>query len=162
LRETVGEKLKDAGLGDLLGDRAGKQPPVQGRGGETNGSASASPAPSATSAAGELSIAIDESGFTGNFLIPDLKVKGTLRGSGITSASVTVTDEKGRVVAEESLAEKISKYYTAHDRAAPASINFRVTVDGSKLVGSRKGVSAQVTVKDAGGRTVTKVVEVNR
>ena len=94
--------------------------------------------------------------------MPDLKVKGTLRGSGISAASVKVTDEKGRVVAEESLAEKINKYYAGHDRSAPAANNFRVTLDGGRMAGSRKGVRVEVTVSDDAGHAATKTIEVER
>ncbi|HEY3176621.1 MAG TPA: AsmA family protein [Candidatus Polarisedimenticolia bacterium] len=157
VREQVGERIREAGLGDLLGDRAGKSPVREG-----SGESGAGPDPQAMAPTGALSIAIEESGFSGNFLMPDLKVKGTLRGSGISAASVKVTDEKGRVLAEESLAEKINKYYAGHDRSAPAAINFRVTVDGGKMAGSRKGVRVEITVSDDAGRAATKTVEVER
>ena len=148
VREAVGEKLKKAGLSGLLGDDGGKPPPEE---------RAATPVQS-----GELSVAIEESGFSGNFLAPDLRIKGTLRGTGITEASVRITDTKGKILHEESLARKLEKFYALHDRLAPAAINFRVQAEGARLAGLRGGVRVVITLRDASGRVVEEPFEVNR
>ena len=151
--ESLRDRLKDTPLSGLLGNRGGASrepsPPSEPK------------APRAPASA-ELGINVEEKGFSGNPLLPDLKVKGVLNGTGITGATVRVTDEKGRVLQEESLGQKVSKYYATRDRTAPAAINFRVEVDAKRLLGAKGPILVAITVSDEAGGTVTKNVEVSR
>jgi len=155
LEEAVRGKLKDQGILGALGERLGKMP-------EAAPPARSSSPPPIRVASSELGVIVQEQGFSGNPLLPDLKIRGTLNGLEISGATVRVTDESGRVVHEESLAQKLSKYYTNHDRAAPAAINFRVDVDGKRLLGVKGALRVAITVTDAKGGTVTKNLDVSR
>ena len=154
--ETLRDRLKGTGLGGLLGGKLPESKP--GSSSPLEGSA---PAPSPP-AAGELGITIDEQGFSGNLLMPDLRVRGTLRGTEITRAGARVTDGSGRVVYEGSLMEKVTKFYTTHDRSQPATIGFKVEVDGKKLATVRGDLTIELTVQDAAGKTATKSAKVSR
>ncbi|HKY31464.1 MAG TPA: hypothetical protein VJV23_02925, partial [Candidatus Polarisedimenticolia bacterium] len=106
---------------------------------------------------------ITEAERSGNLLLPDLKVKGTIRGTELSSARVVVSDDRGRVVHEESLDGKIERHYAAAaDRAAPASISYRVTVDGKRLAGARGDLSVTVRAADRQGRSAEASVTVER
>lgn len=150
VREAVGEKLKKTGLAELLGVDTRPSAPAE------------RPKAAVPVATGELAVAVEESGFSGNLLAPDLRIKGTLRGTGITKATVRITDTKGKVLHEESLERKVEKFYTAHDRAAPAAINFRVEVEGARMAGLRGGVRVVITLTDVSGRVVEEPFEVSR
>jgi hypothetical protein len=155
VQEAMRGKLEEAGLGDLLGDRAGKMPAAP---------RDAAPRPDTLPeiSPGELSAAIEEKEFSGNLLFPDLRIKGALRGTGITEAKARVADSRGRVLLEESLMEKVSKYYATHDRGAFASIGFKVTLDGKRLAGVKGDLTVTITVADAGGHRATQNATINR
>jgi hypothetical protein len=150
VEDELGSRLEKVGLGGLL--NKGTAPQRQ---------APARPAASADPAA--LDAFMEESGFSGSLLAPDLKLKGELRGAGLQRARLTVRDGSGRVLHEESFDEKIRKYYAAHDPAAPAAVNFRVTVEGKNIPSSGRGsLEVLVTLVDAAGKTVEKRFEVDR
>ncbi len=155
IQETMLSKLEEAGLGDLLGDRAGKMP-VAPR--------DAAPKPDTLPeiSPGELSALIDEKEFSGNLLFPDLRIKGALRGTGITEAKARIADSRGRVLLEESLMEKVSKYYATHDRGAFASIGFKVALDGKRLAGVKGDLAVTITVADAEGHRATQNATISR
>src|SRR5678810_1108137 len=70
-----------------------------------------SPAGGAPPVSGDLGVTVEEKGFSGSPLLPGLKVRGTLTGTTITEANARVTDGNGRVVYEQSLMQKVNKYY---------------------------------------------------
>ncbi len=155
VQETIRGKLEEAGLGDLLGDRAGKMPAAP---------RDAAPRPDTLPeiSPGELSAAIEEKEFSGNLLFPDLRIKGALRGTGITEAKARIADSRGRVLLEESLMEKVSKYYATHDRGAFASIGFKVALDGKRLAGVKGDLAVTITVADAEGHRATQNATISR
>lgn len=154
--DALRDRLKQAGLGGLLGDRGGKPPERQPGPRESGSSRSEEPA------AGALAVNIEEKGFSGNALMPDLKIRGTLAGTTITEAKVRIVDQNGSVVHEQSLMEKVNKYYTTHDRSVPAAINFRVEVDGKRLLTVRGDLQVTISLSDASGASASKNVSVSR
>jgi hypothetical protein len=170
--ESVLDRLKNTPLSGVLGNLGGKlpestpppssSPPSAPPPSSPPPTSSAAPKQPRPAASGGLGINVEEKGFSGNPLLPDMKVRGVLSGTSITGGTIRVTDEKGRVVLEDSLAQKVSKYYTTHDKTAPAAINFRVDVDGKKLIGVSGKLLVAITVTDAAGGSVTKNVEVAR
>ncbi|MGH9866540.1 MAG: AsmA family protein [Candidatus Polarisedimenticolia bacterium] len=158
IEEKLGEKLGGSKrLGELLG-----------RGGSSKESEKAAPTKPGTGqveparAAEGLSIVIDEKRFSGNLLRPDLKIKGSLRGTGISSGSVLVKSEKGEVLLQESLDERIASFYATADRAAPVVIPFRLTLESRKSMGMTDDVLVTVTIQDEQGRSSEKTFRVER
>ena len=150
VEEGLGKRLEEAGLGGILKKGTSPQRTATGK-------------PAAPADPAALDAIMEESGFSGSLLAPDLKLKGELRGAGLQRAQVTVRDASGRVLHEESFDEKIRKYYAAHDPAAPAAVNFRVTVDGKNIPTSGRGsLEVLVTLVDAAGKTVERRFEVDR
>ncbi len=175
VHETLRGRLAEAGLSELVGGGASTLPERRRSGAATGTGAPATEEKSVAPAAprdgrpgdgsaqrGGIAITLDEHDFSGNFLLPDLKLKGTLRGTDISGATVSVGDEKGRVLHEESLDGKIGRFYETRDRSAPAVIPFRLTVEGKRIAASRRGVTVTIVARDASGATSTRSFQVER
>lgn len=162
VEDTLRDRLKNTGAGGLLGGLLGKQPGGNQPESQNGPAQPKSPAGGAPPVSGDLGITVEEKGFSGSPLLPGLKVRGTLTGTTITEANARVTDGNGRVVYEQSLMQKVNKYYTNHERSAPAAIVFRVELDGKQLLGSGGDLTVRITVADAAGGTAEKIVSVSR
>lgn len=150
----VREKLEKAGLGELLGGKETRPPQ---RTAEEKKEALELPPPSA----GELEIVVTGTEITSG-LLPDLTIKGKLRGTAITRAHVVIRDERDRVIHEASLMEKVRKFYATNDPQVPAQMSFRVKVGGKDLILAKGNLMALITLEDAAGHRSTEEVEVKR
>ena len=158
VQESVQKKLAEAGLSQILGDQKSALPVKTQPAEKTRSERVASPPPSK----GELAVKVEEARLTGNLLLPDLEVKGFLRGTAITSASLTVTDEDGNVLHESSLMRRVKTFYAENDRGVPQSIAFRYKVDGKDLVIRKGDISLAISVGNEGGETSTETVTIER
>jgi len=155
--DSVRGRLEKAGLGDLLGSKPATPPRVAPQAPQPS-----EPAPPAPEAVEGLSARIEETELAGNILMRDLRIKGSLSGTAISAAEVVVQDAGGRAIHKESLMKKVEKFYQSHDRSAPASITFRITVDGKKLLTAKGDLEILVTVRDAEGHETTGRSRVRR
>ncbi len=158
VEETVAGRLEKAGLGGLLGSKSEAAPKAA----PPSTTAPPPSAPAAPAGPGGLDAAIEETELAGNILMRDLKIKGTVSGTGIAAADLVVKDESGRKIHQESLMKKVEKYYQSHDRSAPATITFRATVDGKQLLAAKGDVEVTVTVRDAEGHETTRTSKVRK
>ena len=76
--------------------------------------------------------------------------------------SVLVGIAGGTGSGKTSFAEKLSKYYTNHDRSAPSAITLRVELDGKRLIGVKGDLQVTLTATDAAGESATNKVVVSR
>ena len=148
------EKLDKSGLGGLLGGGIKV----------SDNSALLASLPTETSAgeAGGLDVTIRRKDFSGNFLAPDLKIRGNLIGRNITAAHLQVIDRGGRVLHEESLMDQVSSYYGSAGPARMASIAFRTNVDGKYLSRAGGEVLFTITLEDKDGNRALRRFEARR
>jgi AsmA protein len=168
-RSKIGEALRKRGLGDLFED--GKDPVKRepaartpdagalversGPGADADADAGGEPGP--------LEVSILKKEFSGNVLAPDLKIRGTLRGTAkITAATLEVQDRDGRPVSEISLMKQVREFYAAAGPAQSADIKFRAEVDGRKLIKAGRRVSFVITLEDEAGHRVARRWDVER
>ena len=156
-RNKIEEALRRKGLGDLFGS---------GSKGPEKSEAANTPDPGALVGEGDpgpLDVSIQRKEFSGNLLAPDLKIRGTLRGTNITEASLEVLDRDGRQVHETSLMKQVSAAVAAAaDAGQAAGIKFKVDVEGRKLVQAGRKLAFAIKLKDESGHSVTKRWEVER
>ncbi|HMC83342.1 MAG TPA: AsmA-like C-terminal region-containing protein, partial [Candidatus Polarisedimenticolia bacterium] len=125
----------------LLGRKPGREAPPHANDGRPLAPAPNNKAPAGESpvapGAGDSSIRISSHEYGGNFLLPDLTIRGEFSGVGLASADLKVDGKGGQTVVEKADAfAEIAAYYAAHDRAAPARIPFRTKLDGKALAGA--------------------------
>lgn len=175
VQERLRSKMEKVGLGGLFGGKkkaaaaapppapppaapAPDAPPSQ----QALTGQAPSPLPAGDTAGGGLDVSISRKKFSGNFLAPDLKIDGTLTGTGITAARLVVTTRKGQKLYEKSLMDSVLAYYQNADSSKPASIGFHVKVKGRKLLSAGGRVAFEITLQDAAGHTVKRSFEVRR
>jgi len=135
------EKLSKSGspLGRLAGSLLGrKEGGGQAPTAKTAGEAVAQPAPPPEALpAAESAIRITSRKYEGNFLLPDLTIRGEFSGVGLARADLKVEGKGGRLLLEKADAFKeIAAFYTAHDRAEPARISFKIKIEGKRIAGA--------------------------
>jgi len=152
------EKLSRSGspLGQLAGSLLGRksQPhPAEEDLAVKQAAAPGSPGPSTGS---DSAIRITSRQYGGNFLFPDLTVRGEFSGPGLTRADLKVEGKGGRIVLEKADAFKeIAAYYAAHERAHPARIPFTTKIEGKKLAGAGD-LTVTITLHRADGTASTQ------
>ncbi len=167
VRRSLRHELAKSGLGALFKDRKEAaapaldvQPTQQDL---TGGTPPAQPPLTAVDTAeSDLDVSLSRTKFSGNFLVPDLKIDGALIGTGITAAHLIVMTREGIKLDEMSLMENVRAYYQSADPAKPASIGFRVKINGSKLLSAGGRVAIEITLQGADGHTVKKRFEAKR
>ena len=164
VREAARDKLAD-----LLGiKRESPAPPPEpsappeGRSPATPDGAApalAAPAGPAGTATGEVS----RVRWGGNWLAPDLKLNGVVRGTGIDRASLQVSDASGRQIKSYDRLSQIDAHFAAGaSRSDPAEIAWNVDIDGKKLLGASYPLTATLSVVDTDGNRSTTTREIQK
>jgi hypothetical protein len=167
--ESIAKDRAKEELRDLISDRLGlKQdepetpPPTQSvapPGGEASDSAGAP----AERTHPELTIEFTGTQWRGSFLARDLQISGKVSGPNIDRASFVLIDAQGRRIDDEDRIESIDTYLaSAGDRSAKASIDWRVLVDGKRLLAADYPVTATVTVHNKAGESAQSSIQVDR
>ncbi len=119
----------------------------------------AAPAPAAAGPAAEITTAR----WGGSVLARDLRLEGRVGGAGLTRASLLVRDARGiEVKRVDQLDELAAWLAAAADPAAEATVSWRLTLDGKKLLVAKFPLKVTLTVTDGAGRTAERVREVDR
>jgi AsmA-like protein len=150
----------DSPLGQLAAGLLGKQGGDPGA--PPSGTPSAAPAPpsepSSAAPAGDGAIRISSRKFEGNFLVPDLTIRGEFTGSGMVRADVRVEGSGGRPLLEKTDAfREIAAYYATHDRAQPARIPFKLKIDGKRIAGAGD-LKITLTLHRSDGTSTSQIV----
>jgi hypothetical protein len=150
-----GEKATPPASGGAAPDAATPGP------GRQQATAPAAPAPAETpgTAIGEVS----RVRWGGNWLAPDLKLNGVVRGAGIDHASLQISDASGRRIKSYDRLGQIDAHFAAGaSRSAPAEIAWNVDVDGKKLLGASYPLMVTLSVVDTDGNRSTTTREVQK
>ena len=130
------------------------------------GAAAAEPEPAAPAAASgpdDPTPEITGLRWSGSLLLRDLRINGTVSGSRIAAASVTVTDTAGREIKKfGSLPEVATHLASSADPAAMATIAWRVKVDGKRLLLAQFPLTVTVVVSNTAGESKAATTEVAR
>jgi uncharacterized protein involved in outer membrane biogenesis len=164
---ALGSVAKRAGTRELRGileDKLGlKQDAPAAEPSELGGAGDgAAPGASATGPGG-LAVEISRADWSGSLLLQDLKLQGTVRGSGIDRASLEAVDASGAALLRVDRLKDVEAYLvTAADRQAPAEIRWKAKVDGKKIAMAKMPVTVVVRVYNGAGDSVEVTRQVDR
>jgi hypothetical protein len=99
----------------------------------------------------------------GNWIAPDLKLDGVVRGTGIDHASLQITDASGRQIrAYDRLSQIDAHFAGGASRLDAAEVAWKVDIDGKKVLGASYPLTVSLTVVDTGGNRSTTTREVQK
>jgi len=154
-RSRLDQELEEKGISALLkGSRA--------PGGSLESLAGSLPPETTPGQTGGLDVSIRRGEFSGNFLTPDLKIRGTLSGRNITAARLEVIDRSGKALYEKSLIKQVREFYQTADPNAAASIDFKIDVDGKDIASAGGQALFTITLEDAEGHRALRRFEATR
>jgi hypothetical protein len=128
--------------------------------------AAATPKPAAAATAGPAGTPTGEVSrvrWGGNWLAPDLKLNGVVRGTGIDRVSLQVSDASGKQIKSYDRLSQIDAHFASGAaRSDPAEIAWNVDIDGKKLLGASYPLTATLSVVDADGNRSTATREIQK
>jgi uncharacterized protein involved in outer membrane biogenesis len=154
VREAARDKLAD-----LLGVKRESPAPPPEPTAPPEGRSPAAPAGPAGTPTGEVS----RVRWGGNWLAPDLKLNGVVRGTGIDRVSLQVSDASGKQIKSYDRLSQIDAHFASGAaRSDPAEIAWNVDIDGKKLLGASYPLTATLSVVDADGNRSTATREIQK
>jgi uncharacterized protein involved in outer membrane biogenesis len=163
--EAVVENLAKSEVRDYISKRLGlseEQPEASPQATQSSGGAS-STAPPENRSHPEMSISFERPNWRGNFLARDLELTGTVSGTRIDRASLSVVDSEGRQFENIARLPEVDAYVaSAASRDAAAAIAWRILVDGKQLLRAHYPVTLTVTVLNIAGESAQSVLKVDR
>ncbi|MFQ5670289.1 MAG: AsmA family protein [Acidobacteriota bacterium] len=122
----------------------------------------AAPAPPPPAAA-TLTATITRVHWSGSFLAKDLTLEGQIQGRNLASASLEVTDAKGRSVTRVASLPEVARYVSSGvDPSLEGSVPWKVKVSGKRLLLAKPPFTVTVTAVDRQGQTAEIRQEVRR
>jgi hypothetical protein len=119
--------------------------------------------PAAPSAPEDLRVGVDEHGFRGSMLAPDLAIKGVVGGRRLAGLLVVVLDDGGREVHRATLLrQEITAAYGKRPRDERISVPFDITIPGARLPHLSKWFKVQLAAVSDDKKTSAPVSFVER
>ncbi|MFQ5767804.1 MAG: AsmA-like C-terminal region-containing protein, partial [Acidobacteriota bacterium] len=120
-------------------------------------------APDSSSPPVDLAAVITRIHWSGSILMRNLKISGTLTGTHLDHAKLTLTDARGQTMEKVDRLPELDRYFAAGaDPAASATIPWNITIKGKRLLGGKPPFTLKVTVVNTTGAEVSTTQEIRK